>query len=473
MNEEHKRRSASEYIAHLRKEFDIPEPDKMSKEELEQERREKEARHKRLLAAGTEEGYVKMFNRDPWTDEWLGPGPEPPMPFLEDSLSEKKQASVIDKRKKKEHDEWAKRIMPTVPNVKMPEIKETKAIRKARAKRDKETNKAERQVMYDVAYWLLNDFLDQKSAMEIYTQFADDFEGMVDYCYEFATEWAQYMTYEPEDKDLSIREFQERLAGRQQDREEVVENIGGMKFKRREVADRHKRWYEVDLTTDPFPDIPDEYWDEFCKWSKDHPIDEFRKKAKKMGWGVSPAGLRRAKFLKHINKRNKGFRKNLMLHDPITGASFVSEKKMKEHFERQMKNFEKQRHEFAKMIDGMVERGELSKDAALNMIGSTEEAKDRITKRYREITKRARNNEKEIKKRLDHDKQVKKARAEWFKKFGYSIDDAQKPFTIEAAGEKLTVEVIQPKRPGGKKLYKVDRPGRGTDIAEDVESFMQ
>ena len=81
---------AHELIMKLRKEFDIPE-EPISEEDAERERREREARAKRMELAETEEGYVKMFNRDPWTDEWLGPGPEPPMPFLEDDLPKKAQ----------------------------------------------------------------------------------------------------------------------------------------------------------------------------------------------------------------------------------------------------------------------------------------------------------------------------------------------------------------------------------------------
>lgn len=96
INEKNKR-----FIQNLRKEFGIKENPE-TPEEYARRKKEEAARQKRMDLAGTDDNYVKMFQRDPYTDEWLGDGPEPPMPFLEDELDEEEQKKAMDERKKAE-----------------------------------------------------------------------------------------------------------------------------------------------------------------------------------------------------------------------------------------------------------------------------------------------------------------------------------------------------------------------------------
>lgn len=438
------KRDSHEWIQEMRREFGITE-DESSPEELERERVEREARMKRVEEAGTIENYVKLYNRDYWTDRWLGPGPEPPMPYLEE-MSKKDQKKL----KKAEHEEWKNKYLRPVDTYRFEPEKESKEVRKLRKKRKKQESAADRQKKYDLAYWFLEVFLKPKFAQEIYTKFAGQFEDMVDYCCEYAIQWATYMTYDPENHDLSIDDVFERMEARREERDEVVQDIGGLKFKRLAVAERKKRYYEVDLTEDSYPDIPDEYWEEYSKWCDEHPLKKYKKKAKKLGWGISAAGVRRAEFIKKINKRNKGFRKRMMLHDPLTGSSFVSEKKMNDHIKKQLKKYDEKRQEFADMLDKMVERGEISEDMAIDWMGNTKEARDRVAKRYKLMRSRIKDTHDIMEKRASHKRKVDEARRDWFKKFGGKISDT--PFKVDFDGE---TNIIQNIGKNGKDLYRI------------------
>lgn len=456
MEQARNRRSAHDIINDLREEFGFERDDS---EDSEIEKAERRARMKRIEEAGTIENYVKLFNRDYWTDEWLGPGPEEPMPYLDLSPKDMKKLEEINRA------EWREKYIKQVDTYVLPnEPKESKAIRKARKARKQMETKLERQPKYDVAYWLLESFLRPEEAWKIYSKFAGRFEEMIDFCYEYALSWAQGMTYNDEDRNHTMAEAVDRIHYQQQEDGEVVMDVDGLKFKHIEVAERKKRYYEVDLTKNSYPDIPDEYWKEFCKWSEDHPLSEFRKKAKKLGWGVSAAGLRRAKFLKMINKRNKGFRKRMMLHDPVTGASFVSEKKMKEHINKQLKVYDKRRAEFIKILDEMVAKNEISEEMAIGWMGDTKEARDRVEKRYRRLEKMVKKNQKEDEKREAHEKKVEKERRSWYKKFGGEIT---KPFSVEIDGELITVERIDTDK-NSRPIYKTTR-ATGTEYSESLE----
>ena len=106
----------------LRKEFGIPE-EKTSEEEDKYFEAKRQAARKRAEIAGTEENYVKMFNRDPWTDRWLGPGPEPPDEFLDYSDKDIKKMS----KKITDETEWKKKYVPEVTTIHLPkEAKESR-----------------------------------------------------------------------------------------------------------------------------------------------------------------------------------------------------------------------------------------------------------------------------------------------------------------------------------------------------------
>lgn len=465
-----KRRSAHDKINDIREALGMERDDTVDPDVVIKER---EARHKRYLKAGTEENYVKLYNRNPITDEWLGPGPDPgtPLEFLDLTPEEQEELDKINKQ------DWEdKYIKKDVPRYVLPVEKETKAIKKARKERIKAEEQAARQEKYDIAYWALNSFFIPEESERIRREYVGRMEEMVDFLYEYVTEWAKYCTWTPGDgsRDIPIEEISRRMEVRQIEESEVVLDVDGMKFKRLEVAERKKRYYEVDLYTNSFPDIPDEYWDEFDKWADKHPIKEFKKKAKKMGWGISAMGVRRATFLKKINKRNKKFRKNMLLHDPITGMSFVSEKKMKEHMEKQMKIYDKRRKEFAALLDEMVAKNEISEDLAIDWLGDSEEARERIKKRQKhemEVARRAQKRKKEFEAQERHEKKVQEERAKWYKKFGGDINE---PLKFCWDNEEITVEKIS-KPNAVRPVYKIQRGelgGNKTVCTENLANCM-
>ncbi len=461
--------SSKELIDKLRKDFGIEEK-KLTPEEDAIERAEIEARTKRIEEAGTVENYVKMFHRDFWTDEWLGPGPEEPMPYLEDFLPKKEQKKAMEQRHEREIKEWQEKYgRKDLPKYKLPVQKETKAIRKARKKRKKEEVKKNRQIKYDVTYWLLHDYLSPEFSMMVWEGFKDDFEGMVDHCYDLVCTWSRLFVRDKKKRNISPTKAYEMLFIEEEEEKEVVEEVGGFKFKSIITSEKHKKWINTDVYENTSAEIPDAYWDEFDKWADKHPLKKYEKKAKKLGGGVTARRLRRITFLKKINKRNKGFRKNMMLHDPITGASFVSEKKMKEHYKKKMEQYNKERDEFIKMVEGMVERGELSEDAADDWIGRTKETTKRIEKRFKHVQKETKNIRKQREDEEEQTRRVNKERREWFKKYGNGIDiDNMKPFTIMAGGEELKFEI---KRSKDRTIFKLDRPGHTTTYSESLDDF--
>lgn len=463
MSEQTKRLSAHERIMKLRQEFDIPEEETDPEEDAKWER-EREARRKRMDIAGTEENYVKLFNRDPWTDKWLGPGPEPVDDFVETPRREKEQSAK--KREKLSHDEWRAKYIKSVPTIHLPaEEKESKKIKKLRKKRKAYEQKQARQQQIDIAYWWLEKMLTKSYANELYYRYRNDLDGLIDLCYQWAVDWAEDMTWDEGERDIPLDEIADRLQQKIEDSAEVVEDVGGMKFKRREVAEKHRREYVTDPFENPFPEIPSEYWEEFCEWSKDEPLSKYKKQAKKYPTRkLSPSGLRRIAFLKKINKRNKTWRKNLMLHDPITGASFVSEKKMRSHIQAQLKKYDQQRKKLVSMLDHMVADGQISEDYANHMMGDTKLVRDRIRKRWEEEYDRMKVRHKEEMKRYKHQKKTYDARKKWYEKHGGKLGDL--PVVFDADGKEVKIRAIPPKSKNGRVIYCVDDGDGNTTYSE-------
>ena len=289
---------AHETIMRLRKEFNIPE-EPISKEDEERERREREARAKRLELAETEEGYVKMFNRDPWTDEWLGPGPELPMPFLEDNLPKKEQKKAMKERQEREHQEFIEKMGLN--------------------------NKQ----MYQRANWFLQEYAAPWYKDKIMKRFDYDIESIVIFCNE-QVEALEFLNHweEVNNKDKRTdREKMDAIEARKEERELGIEVRDGIRWEPVNVAYSNKKEIEIDMN-EGIPDIPNEHWDEFSKWEKKNPMKKFKNKARK--WRCSEITARRIVFLKMINSRNKKWRKNMVMRDPLTGMTFLSEKKLKE-----------------------------------------------------------------------------------------------------------------------------------------------
>ena len=466
--ETNRRKTGHEKIMELRKEFGIPE-EKTSEEEDKYFEAKRQAARKRAEIAGTEENYIKLFNRDPWTDRWLGPGPEPPDEFLDYSDKDIRKMS----EKCSDEKEWKKKYVPEVTTIHLPkEAKESKKIKKLRKKRKKVEYKQERQNKYDIAYWWLEEFLTKKESNRLYFEYAGRLDELVDVCYEWAMYWATYMTHD-ENTQLTAKEMYERLQEKYEDDATTVEDVGGLKFKRREVAERYSREYNVNPYKVHFPDIPDEYWKEFCEWCKKQPIKKFKKKAKKYGPYMSAMGMRRICFLKQINKRNKTWRKNLMLHDPLTGASFVSEKKMKAALEKQLKRYDEKRKDFVKLLDGLVKDGQISESMANGWMGDTKLVRDRIRKQWEAEYERAKIRQKHQKKQYEHQKRAYDARKKRIKKHGGDIND--EGFVVIDEEQGITASIINP---GAEKpIYKCEL-GTGATVysersLEDALTLME
>lgn len=452
------RLSAHEKIMQLRQEFDIPEEETSDAEDLQWER-EREERRKRMDLAGTEDNYVKMFHRDPWTDE--------PLPGYEEFMAEqgKKAERSAKVEVKHSHDEWRAKFMPNVKTVHLPAEKESKTVKKLRKKRKTYEEKLQRQEQIDIAYWWLEVKLSKEFANELYYKYRNDLDVLIDLCYNWAIDWAEDMTWDDDDHNIPNDEIYDRITQRIQDNAEIVEDVGGLKFKRKAVAEKHRREYDTNPFENPYPEIPDAYWDEFVAWCKDHPLKKYRKKAKRYAYrGLSAGGLRRIDFLKKVNKRNKNWRKNLMLHDPITGASFVSEKKMRNHIRNQLKKYDQQRKRLVDMLDKMVADGHISEDYANNMMGDTQLVRDRVRKRWKEEYERMKVRKKEEMKRYKHQKKTYEARKKWYEKHGGDINSL--PAVFDADGKQVRIKAIPPAKKGGRVIYCVDDGDGNTTYSE-------
>ena len=450
-----------EKIMQLRKELDIPERDEPDYDA--RDRAEMRARAARIEQAATQEEYVKLFNRSYWDDRWLGapeddPGLLSTVPFVEAKpMNKKERKQEVEKARR----EWRAKYVPKLKTIHLDaEEKESKTVRKLRRKRRRAEEQREWQKKIDVAYWFLERWCTPFYAWEVTREHGSSTEELVNWCYDFVSSWAEEMTG---NRVLSVEEGYERLQARMRDARDIVEDIDGMKFRRLEVAEKRRRSYVCDPMEDPFPDIPDEYWEEFLAWSKEHKLKKFKKEAERYAYYgkylVSPEGLQRCAFLKFINKRNKTWRNNLMLHDPMTGASFVSEKQMKKHIHRQLRSYDKRRKQFVEMLDDLVARGQLSQDYADHMMGDTKLTRDRIRERWKQDYERLKLHQKEEKKRYKKQKESYNARKKWFEKYGGNI--AQAPFTITTeGGDRISVELMgnDPKHP----IYKIDDQALGS-----------
>lgn len=456
---------AHETIMRLRKEFNIPE-EPIDKKEEERERRELEARAKRLELAETDEGYVRMFNRDPWTDEWLGPGPEPPMPFLEDDLPKKEQKKAIEARLEREHQEFIEKmgLDKDLPRKKMKEPKEVKEYYKIYNKIKKEKLDKEK---YKRAHWFLQSYAAPWYKDEIMRKFDYDVERIVEFCneqveaLEFIHQWEMVNKKDKRSNKEKLAAIEARI----EERALGIENSDGIKWKPVNVAYSNKKEIEIDRS-EGIPDIPDEHWNEFSKWCKKNPMKKFKKQAKKLR--CTKLVARRIVFLKMLNKRNKKWRKDMVLRDPLTGMAFLSEKKMKKYKNQQIKRFAKQRKQYAEYVQKMVDKGYISEDYMVTYLGDDEKAINRIKKRYKQIEDRAREEAKKHKDEEAHKKKRDKERIAWFKKYGYDVKDADDPFEIIADGEVLT---LRPISSGKNKIWALDQK-ESTRYEERIENFM-
>lgn len=410
-----------EKIMKLRQDLDIPE-EKSDPEEDRVWEKMRQLRLKRMETVDTDAEYMKKYNREPYTDKWLGPGIDPDLAIVTKSKEEAK------KLHKQSINEWRAKYTPNVNTIHLAAEKpESKKIRKLRKKRKDHENREKRQEQYELAYWYLEEFLIPEKSAELYDKYAGRLELLVDRCCELAISWQRDMAnpkkhLTPEQAYLYNQQKLKRNS-------EVVYRDGPFEFKRIQTSEAFRKKIDIDPVLNPIPDIPDAYWDEFLKWSDEEPLSKYKKMAKKYNGRVSVITLRRCAFLKKVNKRNRGWRKSMMLHDPITGAAFVSEKKMKENIQKQMHKYDKKRQEMVAMLDKMVAKGEVSEDYANHIMGDTKLVRDRVKKRYNEAYKRNMFHYEEQKKEAERQERLYKARKKWYEKNGVKIDDP--PFKVD------------------------------------------
>ena len=104
----------------------------------------------------------------------------------------------------------------------------------------------------------------------------------------------------------------------------------------------------------------------------------------------------------------------------------------------------------------------------LTYLGDDKKAIERIKKRYQDIEARAKEESKKHKAEEEHKKKRDKERIAWFRKYGYDVQDVNKPFEIVADGEVLT---IRPIKSGKNKIWALDQKG-STRYEERIENFI-
>lgn len=452
------RKTAHEMIMQLRDEMGIPEEITTPEEDAYFEAK-RQAAKKRADLAGTEENYVRMFGRDPWTDRLLDQNQDDVDPFMPSmsktakKIAEKNSDQVL----------WRNKYTGVLPTLHLPkEAKESKAVKKARKKRKKYEDEVLRQNQINIAYWWLECFLNPKESDKLYRKYYNDLDGLIDLCYEWAMDWSEAMTYQKEDRGHTFKQIEDKLIEQFEEREALVDDVGGMKFHRREYAERERKQIKVDPYTNRYPDIPDYLWMEFEHYCDQNPIKKFKKKAKEYGPMMSAAGMRRICFLKEVNKKNKAWRNHMLLHDPLTGASFVSEEKMRANIKKKLAEYDAKRKEFVKMLDKLVDKGAISTEYAEHVMGDTKLVRDRVRKRWEEEIERAKVRQKEDERLYKKQKRTYDARKKWFEKYGADIHD--NAFFVVDEEDKITVKSTKQK--SGKMMYKVETGDGTTNYSE-------
>ena len=376
------------FIDNLRKEFGIK-ANPESPEEYARRKKEEEARHKRMEAAGTEDNYVKMFQRDPYTDEWLGDGPEPPMPFLEDELEEEEQQTAMDERKAREAEEKEKlyamrrpilHIKPALSKKEAKQVKKEaeklqkmskkkrKKLERIRNAKDAERHNADHmwQEKCDWTYWLLFEFLKRKFACELVENWIDrklTFDEMVQEGYDKAMYFVHSTNCVtdhrvPEKKAFKLLVKQKKQA--KYDRKHGIFEAHGLKWQ--SLPDL-EGWSQVAAyPCDPLDgeehEVPAVHKVAWKKWKKDHPVKEFEKKARKLG--VMAADLRICTFIKMMNKKTRKTRRAIIetsKNDGTFCGSLVTETMCldKKEYKKEKKREDKKIRKFRKWREKLDE----------------------------------------------------------------------------------------------------------------------
>lgn len=389
INEKNKR-----FIQNLRKEFGIKENPE-TPEEYARRKKEEAARQKRMDLAGTDDNYVKMFQRDPYTDEWLGDGPEPPMPFLEDDLDEEEQKKAMDERKKAEAAKKEKLYAMRRPIIQAkPALskKEAKIVKKEAEKLQKMSKKKRKKIERETrakeaerhnadpewqekcnwTYWLLFDFLLPKYAWELVEHWVDrelSFEEMVQEGYDKAMYFV-HSTNCVIDHRLSMKKAVKLLAKKKKEekynRKHHIIEAHGMKW---QTLPDLKGWssataYPCDPLDGEEHEVPEVHKEAWKKWKKKHPVKEFEKKARKLH--VMASDLRICEFIKKMNKKTRKVRRAIIetsRNDGTFCGSLVTEtmcldkKEYKKERKREDKRIQKFRKWREKLDEAMLIAG--------------------------------------------------------------------------------------------------------------------
>ena len=409
-----------------------------------------EARTKRQEEAGYVEDYVRLFNRDYWTDQWLGEGSEPPMPYLD--LSKKEQKAL----KKQEEKEWRKKYLKEVDTIHLSadsqEKKILKTIQSAQIDTNKKSSDESKEVISEAEYekrkkiarYFLYDCLRPEFREDFTRPFINrPIEDLVNYLYEYYESW-MLMRDRVSYGFLSdgCPGYVEKRMREEQEQRKTVMTVGNLKFQRVEDVYAEKKYIDIPPPTAGLPDIPDSLWKEFKKWCKSHPLKDFKKKAQKYslqyGYMFYAQYLRRVKFIKKVNKRNKKFHKRMMLYDPQTGMSFLSKKKMLQYIEDRLYKVDQKTAEFQKILYELVDAGMITDTEEEDWYLRSQTGRKELIRLYRDLKQRSK---KDYEKQEDEEKRqfkkLKYIRDQWCAKYGH-IKGKVKPVEYVIDGIKAT-----------------------------------
>ena len=391
------------FIDKYRKIFGIKEKPTSEEERL-IERAEVAARERRMEEAETEDGYVRLFHRDPWTDEWIGDGPEEDMPYLQEELDKVFGKKSAPDAKEAVSDVVAERLN-IIERSRMPQYtkkseltkKEKKTLKKELEKlqnlskkkkkkyrdemnrhiQSRLSNEAKYRDKYMYTYWLLCEFYKKSYAKLVIDEWLDKgltFNEMVEEGYNEA--WCIInLTNCVVDHTVSTEEACKLLRKERKERKEQEElEAKGYQFEAGLV------WKPVNNIVEPLiyrscdptdgtdHEIPEVLEDDFEAWCKDNPLKKFRAKARILN--TTAANVRKCKYLKMCNKRTKNLRETMLMTSHNYGGAepymmfrnYIHDEK---EFKRLMKKKEKRFLKLRRKMDRLHEVCNLTSDYSL------------------------------------------------------------------------------------------------------------
>ena len=231
-------------------------------------------------------------------------------------------------------------LKQAVKEATRPRVTKLPEFRLKLTKEEKRIRKRQRQVMkvrkYDLAHWLLNDFLDPDLAEEIYETHLK-FKDLVDYASGVAIEYIRFMTTPRKPTDLN------ELYPPPPDDEYDIPSIFEKEFE--EFEDKHPP-------------------------RKDEGIIEYRRR-----------------FKRHQRKRRRRLysKKRMRIYDPLYQMDSIDEKKMLDNIKRISRENAEQTREFHRMLDKLYGDRALSADKLAQFKEHTEAMQRASRRRLKEV----------------------------------------------------------------------------------------